>query len=226
MRVSAEGREVEKNRADIRKFADEHRFGPVEWREENISGATDWEKRELARVLEELQPGDMIVAPEISRYARSTLQVLEFMQAAKLKGVAVCTIKENFCLNGTLEAEVAARVFGLAATIERSLISAWTKEGLRAVRKQSKRLGRPKGKGKSKLDQHGSEIIALPKNGSPKSFVAKRYKCAEPTLINLLNKSGMTSSRSRRGRISHGKRIKTTDGRLHPGEHIRPGRGG
>jgi transposase len=33
------------------------------------------------------------------------------------------------------------------------------------------------------------EIVALLKNGSPKSFVAKRYKVSEPTLYNWISKN-------------------------------------
>jgi len=33
------------------------------------------------------------------------------------------------------------------------------------------------------------EIVALLRNGSPKSFVAKRYKVSEPTLYNWISKN-------------------------------------
>jgi hypothetical protein len=36
-------------------------------------------------------------------------------------------------------------------------------------------LGRPKGKGKSSLDQYQPEIKALWKNGSKKNFITERY---------------------------------------------------
>jgi DNA invertase Pin-like site-specific DNA recombinase len=56
----------------------------------------------------------------------------------------------------------------MAAEIERDLISSRTKEALRARKAEDVKLGRPKGPGKSKLDPHREEIIALLKNGSTK----------------------------------------------------------
>ena len=67
-------------------------------------------------------------------------------------------------------------MFGLFAEIERDLISERTRQGLLAARKKGKLLGRPKGPGKSKLDPFKPEIEALLKNGSSKTFIAKRYK--------------------------------------------------
>jgi len=58
-----------------------------------------------------------------------------------------------------------------------------------ACRAAGVKLGRRKGPGKSRLDQYRVEIVALLKNGSPKSFVAKRYKVSEPTLYNWISKN-------------------------------------
>ncbi len=79
--------------------------------------------------------------------------------------------------------------FSIAAEIERDLISKRTKEALRARRASGIKLGRPKGPGKSKLDQYGQEIVALLKNGSTKSYVAKKYGTTLPNLYNWLKKN-------------------------------------
>jgi transposase len=44
---------------------------------------------------------------------------------------------------------------------------------------------------KSRLDPFKTEIVPLLRNGSPKSFVVKRYKVSEPTLYNWLSKHGL-----------------------------------
>ena len=56
--------------------------------------------------------------------------------------------------------------FSMAAEIERDLISARTREALRARKASGQPLGRPKGPGKSKLDPYRPEIEALLANGS------------------------------------------------------------
>ena len=74
---------------------------------------------------------------------------------------------------------VRASVFSMATEIERELISARTKEALRARRASGLPVGHPKGPGKSKLDR--PEIEALLANGSTQKFIAKRYKSRLPT---------------------------------------------
>ena len=63
----------------------------------------------------------------------------------------------------------------LFSEIERDLISARTKEALRARKAAGVKLGRPKGPGKSKLDPHRPEIEALLRNGSTLKFISERY---------------------------------------------------
>ena len=50
------------------------------------------------------------------------------------------------------------------------------------------RCDRAKGSGKSRLDQFKLEIEALLKNGSTKTFVAKRYKTSLPNFYKWLKK--------------------------------------
>lgn len=66
--------------------------------------------------------------------------------------------------------------FSIAAEIERDLISKRTREGLDAVRRKGIKLGRPKGTGRSKLDQHGPEIKGLLATGATQSYIANATK--------------------------------------------------
>jgi DNA invertase Pin-like site-specific DNA recombinase len=109
--------------------------------------------------------------------------------AAKDKGIFIYDVKNGFELNGRFQGELMAMIFSIAAQIERDLISARTREGLKAARAQGKLLGRPPGPGKSKLDKFKPEIIALLNNGSTKTFIARRYKITLANLYNFLRKN-------------------------------------
>jgi DNA invertase Pin-like site-specific DNA recombinase len=85
-----------------------------------------------------------------------------------------------------------AVVFSMAAEIERDLISSRTKEALRARKAAGVKLGRPRGPGKSKLDQYREEIIALMKTGSSKTYLAKKYETSLPNFYNWLKKNEIT----------------------------------
>ena len=84
-------------------------------------------------------------------------------------------------------------MLGLFAEIEHDLIVSRTKEGLAAARAKGKILGRPKGIGKSRLDEHREEIIALIKNGSQRQFIAKRYGVTSATLLHWLKNHNLNN---------------------------------
>lgn len=193
LRVSTADQDLDKNKADILKLANEMKLGNVDWIEEKVSGTKDWKKRELGRTFDTLQEGDTIIVSELSRLGRSTLQILEIMQQAKERCIAVHAVKGGWSLNGSMESKIVLTMLAMVAEIERDLISERTKEGLRARKEAGVKLGRPKGPGKSKLDQYKEEIIALLNNGSTKTFVAKRYGCSVPNLFNWISRNEITA---------------------------------
>ncbi len=148
LRVSTMDQDLEKNKADILKLANEKRLGCVDWIEEKVSGTKDWRKRELGTAFDGLKNGDAIIVSELSRLGRSTLQILEIIKEAKEKGVAVHAVKGAWTLNGSMESKIVLTMLAMIAEIERDLISERTKEGLRARKAAGVMLGRPKGPGK------------------------------------------------------------------------------
>jgi DNA invertase Pin-like site-specific DNA recombinase len=127
----------------------------------------------------------------LSRLGRSMLEIMEIMAVAKEKGIAIYDVKNGWELNSSIQSKVMAMIFSIAAEIEKDLISKRTKEGLQAARAKGRLLGRPKGPGKSKLDKHREEIIALMKTGSKQVYIAKRYGTSQPNLYNWIRKRGL-----------------------------------
>lgn len=194
LRVSIADQDVEKNKSDILKLANDKRLGNVEWIAEKVTGTKNWRKRKFGKVFESLNAGDTIIVSELSRLGRSTLQILEIMKLARERDIAVHAVKGSWSLNGTMESKIVLNMFAMFAEIERDLISERTKEGLKAVKARGVKLGRPKGTGKSKLDAYREEIIALLSNGATKTFIAKRYKTSQPNLYNWIKKNQIIPS--------------------------------
>lgn len=188
LRVSTTDQSVEKNKADILAFANRQDLGQVKFVAEKASGKTAWRQRKIAHILEELQAGDCLIVSELSRLGRSMLECMEILSIATEKQIKVYAIKGNWQLDGTLQSKIIAMAFAMAAEIERDLISSRTREALRAAKASGKQLGRPKGPGKSKLDQYKPEIEALLNNGSTQKFIAQRYKTTEANLHNWMKK--------------------------------------
>ncbi len=64
-----------------------------------------------------------------------------------------------------------------------------TIEALQAKKAQGVKLGRPKGKGKSKLDENKDEIYKLVDLQVPKTIIAKQYNTSVANLHRFLKSS-------------------------------------
>ncbi len=195
LRVSTIDQDLEKNKADILKLANSLQLGHVHFEEEKLSGKISWRKRKIAQILEEAQAGDSIIVSELFRLGRSMLECMEILSIAAQKGVNVYAVKGNWRLDSSIQSKIIAMAFAMAAEIERDLISKRTKEALVAKKANGVRLGRPKGVGKSKLDQYRPEIEALMANGSTQAFIAKRYNTTEANLHHWLRQRGLERAR-------------------------------
>ena len=191
LRVSTTDQDLEKNKADILHLANEKGLGQVKWVEETVSGRVSWRKRAIANVLGELQTGDNLLVSELSRLGRSMLECMEILSVASQAGIHIYAVKGNWQLDDSIQSKIVAMAFAMAAEIERDLISQRTKEALAAKKRAGVKLGRPKGVGKSKLDEHRHEIEALLAHGSTQKYIAGRFGTTEANLSRWLKKHGL-----------------------------------
>lgn len=191
LRVSTGGQDLEKNKADILSFANTNRLGTVEFIEEKVSGTISWKQRKLKDLIDGLNAGDNLIVSELSRIGRSMLEVMEVLSIVKDKEINIYAVKGQWKLDDSLQSRILAMAFSIAAEVEREMISERTSEALRAARSRGVRLGRPRGKGKSKLDQYEDEIVAMLRNGSTQAFIAKKYEISSGTLSNWLKRKNL-----------------------------------
>ncbi len=189
LRVSTMEQDTEKNKIDILQFANQMKLGNVEFVEEYISGKIDYKKRKLGALIESMNSGDVLIVPELSRIARSITQILEVIKVTKDKGITLYSLKEGFNNSeDSITATVTSTIFALVAQIERELISLRTREALHARKVAGIQLGRPQGKGKSKLDEHKEDIMRLIELKVPKTIIAKQYNTSVGNLYNFISK--------------------------------------
>jgi len=183
LRVSTLDQNTDKNKLDILKFAQDKKLGSIEFVEEQISGKSNFRDRKLGKLLNTMLKGDILIVPELSRLARSVTQILEVIDITKQKGILLYSLKENFSNNEqSITSTVTSTIFALVAQIERELISLRTREALQAKKAAGVKLGRPKGRGKSKLDKNRDDILKLVELKVPKTIIAKQYST---TVVNL-----------------------------------------
>ncbi len=70
--------------------------------EDTVSGREKWESRGIGLLLTETAIAeDVIIFSEVSRMARSTLQVLEMLECCVRRGINVHIAKEGMVLDGS-----------------------------------------------------------------------------------------------------------------------------
>ncbi|WP_273755765.1 MULTISPECIES: recombinase family protein [unclassified Bartonella] len=184
LRVSRDGQDTENQKFGLLEYANKHGFAPLHIEEEIANRGKDWRKRKLGTLIEKAKRGDVLLTPEFSRIAGSSLAVLEILKAASERGLIVHVTKQNLVIDGSLQSDIIATVLGMVAQIERHLIQERTKEALNVARQRGIKLGRPKGNiaTQLKLDNHIDEIQAFINVGLSQSRIAKTLGVSVNTL--------------------------------------------
>jgi DNA invertase Pin-like site-specific DNA recombinase len=183
IRVSTDKQRVDNQRFEIEQFCKFQRIKIDNWIEETISGTKSPEKRRLGMLLKDVKEGDTIICTELSRLGRTLLMIMGIISTCMERKVNIWTIKDNFRLNDDIQSKVLAFAFGLAAEIERNLISQRTKEALARVKAEGKKLGNKGGKYKRvKLTGHEKEIKMMIKEKIPYVEIARRLGVDSETL--------------------------------------------
>jgi DNA invertase Pin-like site-specific DNA recombinase len=176
IRVSTDRQTVENQRFEIKRFCKKERLIIGKWIEEKISGTKDPGKRRLGTLLNDVRQGDLIVCSELSRLGRSFFMIMSILSDCMARGVKIWTIKENYRLDDDIQSKVLAFAFGLAAEIERNLISQRTKEALARCKAEGKILGRRPGRAvQVKLTGHEKEIRKMLRDGKNNVEIGKRF---------------------------------------------------
>ena len=190
LRISTEQQDLNSQKLELHEYARKNDYKITQFIEVEQSSRKSTQIRKIDELLENLQEGDLLLVSELSRLGRSVGQVIQIVDTLIQKRERLIAIKESIKINGKqdIQTKTMITMFGLFAEIERDLISERTKQGLLAAKKKGKLLGRPKGSGKSRLDPFKPEIEALLKNGSSKTFIAKRYETSLPNFYKWLKK--------------------------------------
>ena len=190
IRVSTDKQTVENQRFEINKFLKTTGLKIDFWIEETISGTVSPKKRNLGKILEHVQQGDIIICSELSRLGRNMFMIMSILNILMERGVIIYTVKERYKLGEDLTSKVLAFAFSISAEIERTLISQRTTEALRRKKADGIKLGRPKGKKSShyKLSDYDKKIKIMLEEGYPKTLISKQLNVSTSTLYNYLKR--------------------------------------
>lgn len=110
--------------------------------QEKMTG-TRRDRKELNRLLEDLQPGDTVIALELSRMGRSTKDLLEIIDLIRKKGAHFRSLSEAWLDTSTPHGQLVFTIFAALCQFERDLTVERTKSGLAAANARGRYGGRP-----------------------------------------------------------------------------------
>ena len=182
IRVSTEQQNLENQKHEISTFAANNNLRIDKWVEEKISSRKPLKERKLGKLIKKLGKGDILISTEISRLGRNLLEVMGILQDCLDKECQVWTLKENYRLGADIQSKLLAFAFSFSSEVERKLISDRTRESLKRVKAEGKRLGRPKGSTYRKLKRKHNKIKELLEKQVPKAQIARLLGCNWNTL--------------------------------------------
>ncbi|MDR2923476.1 MAG: master DNA invertase Mpi family serine-type recombinase [Treponema sp.] len=193
VRVSTDRQRVDNREYEIERFCKKNNLKIDEWIKETISGTKTPDKRKLGALLDKVSKGDLIICSELSRLGRSLMMIMTILNRLLENDVKVWTIKDNYKLGADIQSKVLAFAFGIAAEIERDLISQRTKEALKLKVKEGVILGRPIGRKSShtKLSGKEKEIIRLRKQGYSKCSLGRMFNVNRMTVDAFMKDKGI-----------------------------------
>ena len=201
LRVSTDAQEVANQRHGILEYCNKNDLTALTFIEDTVSGKKAWKERKIGELVQtDMLKGDTLVVAEISRLARSTLQVLEILEYCTQAGINVHIAKQNlvFTEKGNMTSTIMATILGMVAQIEREFISMRTVEALAARKAAGMKLGRPMGRlEKVKLDNRADEIKDYLRKGVSKRAISKIVECAPSTLYDWIKRRNIDLNRVR-----------------------------
>ena len=111
LRVSTSEQDLGANKSEILMLANQKHLDQVEFIEEQASGRVSWRKRQIAKVIDELNDGDSLIVSELSRLGRSMLECMEILSIAMQRGICVYSVKGNWQLDHSIQSKIVAMAF-------------------------------------------------------------------------------------------------------------------
>src|SRR5215469_7785868 len=149
---------------------------------EKMSGFRS-DRPKLARLLNAVAPGDVVVVTRLDRLARSTLDLLHTIDVITKAGAQFRSLADTWCDTTTPHGKLILTVLAGLAEFERSLIMARTQAGIQRARERGVAFGRP-----TKLNPKQRRMIAERyAAGETAAALAQEFDVGEATVWRALN---------------------------------------
>jgi DNA invertase Pin-like site-specific DNA recombinase len=173
-RVSTDGQSLEAQQAALNAAGAQRVFS------EKISGAIT-DRKALAKAIQALGSGDVLLVTRLDRLARSTRDLLNVLDSVSKAGAKFRSLADSWADTTTPHGELMITILAGLATFERHLIRARTDEGRKRAQARGVRFGRPHKLTRFQID----EALARRAAGEPLTDIGRSYGVSHSTISRL-----------------------------------------
>ena len=153
--------------------------------EEKISGSVAMKKRpNLIRLLDRLEPGDVLVVTKLDRLGRDAIDIRSTVELIEQSGIKVYCLALGGVDLTSAAGKMTMQIISAVAEFERDLLIERTQSGIQRAKANGKKLGRP-----SALSQlQKNAVIERLKSGENISAIAREFKTTRQTILRIKKK--------------------------------------
>lgn len=188
-RVSTVDQSCERQQRDLTAYADRAGYEVVGIFKETGSGAKlDRAERKRVIALAQRREIDIVLVTELSRWGRSTLDLLHTLKDLEARGVSVIAMSGMAFDLSTPHGRMLATIIAGIAEFERELIQERIRSGLALAKARGKRLGRQPGQ-RPKSDRLASKVMALVEIGRSYRLIGRELGLSKNTVAEIVKRS-------------------------------------
>ncbi len=188
-RVSTTDQSCARQERDLLAFAERSGDEVVGIYKETGSGAKlDRAERKKVLALAQGRYIDAVLVTELSRWGRSTVDLLQTLRELESRRVSVVALSGmTFDLSNAAGRMMATVIAGIAE-FERDLMGERIKSGLAAAKAQGRRLGRQAGQ-RPKSDRLGPRVLALAAQGRSYRLIGRELGLSKNTVAAIVKRA-------------------------------------
>ena len=148
----------------------------------------DRAERKKVMALAQKRQIDLILVSELSRWGRSTLDLLNTLRELESRRVSVITLNGLSFDLATPHGRMMATILAGVSEFERDLISERVKSGLAAAKARGKKLGRQIGE-RPKADRFAARVLTMVADGRSYRLIGRELGLSKNTVAAIVKRS-------------------------------------
>ena len=188
-RVSTADQSCARQERDLTAFAGRAGYEVISVFRETGSGAKlDRAERKKVMALAQRREIDAVLVTELSRWGRSTLDLLHTLKELEMRRVSVIAMNGLAFDLSTPHGRMMATIIAGIAEFERELIQERIRSGIAAARARGKRLGRQPGQ-RPKSDRLAPKVLALVAAGRSYRLIGRELGLSKNTVLGIVKRN-------------------------------------